>query len=100
MAVNEHQCFDVASEEAFGPRREENIQRIDRGRFPADIGLESGLVVSFADAQDAELPGVVIDLDAETATVDFNHPLAGKDLRFDVTILAVERVSNEIARSR
>ena len=100
MAVNEHQCFDVPSEEAFGPRREENIQRIDRGRFSADIGLESGLVVSFADAQDAELPGVVIDLDAETATVDFNHPLAGKDLRFDVTILAVERVSNEIARSR
>ena len=100
MVVNEQRCFEVASDDAFGPRIEENVQRIDRSRFPADIGLEAGLVVSFADAQDAELPGGVIGLDEKTATVDFNHPLSGKDLLFDVTILDVEQVSNEIARSR
>ena len=100
MVANEQRCFEVTSDDAFGPRVAENIQRIDRSRFPAAIGLEAGLVVSFADAQDAELPGVVIDLDEETATADFNHPLAGKDLLFDVTILDVEQVSNEIARSR
>lgn len=100
MQASESRCFEVQSDDAFGPRRDDNVQQIGRSRFPSEIGLERGLVVSFADAQDAELPGVVIDLDEESATVDFNHPLAGKDLLFDVTILSVEQISNEIARSR
>jgi FKBP-type peptidyl-prolyl cis-trans isomerase SlpA len=50
-------------------------------------------VVSFADAARTELPGVVTDFDDEEVVVDFNHPLAGKAVRFDVSILRVEPVS-------
>ncbi len=50
-------------------------------------------MLSFADAAQTELPGVVVDFDDETVTVDFNHPLAGRNLIFNVAIEAVEPVT-------
>ena len=47
------------------------------------------LVVSFADAANNELPGVVSKIEGSKVTVDFNHPLAGRDLVFQVHILEV-----------
>jgi FKBP-type peptidyl-prolyl cis-trans isomerase SlpA len=47
------------------------------------------LVVSFADAAKAELPGMVVEFDDDRVVVDFNHPLAGRDLNFDVEIINV-----------
>ena len=58
--------------------------------FDDEIQLEAGLVLSFADAQNTELPGVVTTFDDDNVTVDFNHPLAGKDILFEVNIIAVE----------
>jgi FKBP-type peptidyl-prolyl cis-trans isomerase SlpA len=46
-------------------------------------------VVSFADAANNELPGVVSSVDGDKVTVDFNHPLAGHSLVFQVHILNV-----------
>jgi FKBP-type peptidyl-prolyl cis-trans isomerase SlpA len=46
-------------------------------------------VLSFADAQQNELPGVVSEFDDNTVTVDFNHPLAGRDIAFNVRIIDV-----------
>ena len=61
----------------------------------AQDDLEAGLVVSFQ-APDGELPGVVMDVYEDTVKVDFNHPLSGKDITFDVSILAVEDpIANE-----
>lgn len=80
----------VTAAEGFGEHRAENIQRIDRARFPPGEALAPGLVLSFAD-KSGELPGVVTGVGADAVTVDFNHPLAGRDLTFEVEILAVER---------
>jgi FKBP-type peptidyl-prolyl cis-trans isomerase SlpA len=54
--------------------------------------------MSFSDKQDAELPGVITKIQGESIEIDFNHPLAGKDIIFDVEILTVEQISNEILR--
>ena len=78
----------LAPEAAFGPHRRENVQLLARDRF-TDLELEPGLLVSFA-APDGELPGVVTRLFEKTVEVDFNHPLAGRPIIFDVSILAVE----------
>lgn len=80
--------LELAPEEAFGPHRRENVQLLSRDRF-ADLELEPGLMVSFA-AADGELPGVVTRLFEKTVEVDFNHPLAGRPIVFDVSILAVD----------
>ena len=55
-----------------------------------DAELEIGLVFSFADAGGGELPGMLIAFDDEEVTVDFNHPLAGRKILFDVMVHRVE----------
>lgn len=82
--------FEIAPEDAFGLHREDNIQSFRRHQFGADYPLEPGVVVSFADAAGAELPGVVLSLDGDYVRVDFNHPLAGKTLHFRVQIIDVQ----------
>ncbi len=82
--------FDMKPEHGFGQHNPANIQQLSRADFDASIALEPGLVLSFADASGAELPGVVADIDDDTVTVDFNHPLAGREIAFRVAILAVE----------
>ena len=78
----------VAPKDAFGDAREENVRMIPRVQFASSLALEEGLVVSFA-GPGGELPGVVKAIEGDLVVVDFNHPLAGRDLIFDVSILAV-----------
>lgn len=81
--------FVVSPENGFGQPNPNNIQEVDRKSFDASIELTQGLVVSFADAAGGELPGVVQSFDDRNVTIDFNHPLAGQDIIFDVEILSV-----------
>lgn len=84
------ELFVIPPEKGFGQHNPSNIQVIARDQFDKSIELEKGLMLSFADAQNAELPGVVSDFNDKEVTVDFNHPLAGKDIEFEVEILSVE----------
>ncbi len=88
---DEHE-FNISAEEGFGPRFDENIHRVPRGRFSQDMDLSPGAMVAFADANGQEVPGVVQSADDSEVVVDFNHPLAGRDLVFAVKIISVEAV--------
>ena len=90
--------LSVTAEQGFGPAREENVQMMKCSDFDDEIKLTEGLIVSFADQQKTELPGVVKRVLGDVVEVDFNHPLAGRDIVFEVEIVSVEQVSNEIAR--
>lgn len=82
----------LSAEDAFGDKNPANIQLIRRDRFvdmAGDQTLEEGLVVSFK-SPEGELPGVVVALFEDTVKVDFNHPLSGADITFDVSIIRVE----------
>lgn len=80
----------ITPEDGFGQHNPSNLQEIPRSQFDDDLELEEGLMLSFADAQKAELPGVVREFDDQRVVVDFNHPLAGRDILFEVDILNVE----------
>ena len=88
----------ISAEAGFGIPQEDNRQRIKRSQFQSNMELAEGLMMSFSDAQNTELPGVITAVSDDYVDVDFNHPLAGKDLNFDVEIHSVEQVSNEILR--
>ncbi len=92
LAAGHRETFVITPENGFGQSNPNNVQKIPRTEFGDDVALEEGLMLSFADAQKAELPGVVTDFDDVEVTVDFNHPLAGRDLQFEVEILVVEPV--------
>ncbi|TGD71567.1 peptidylprolyl isomerase [Mangrovimicrobium sediminis] len=90
MTAGQRQLFTVPPEDAFGQPNENNVQRIDREHFDPDAELSLGLVFSFADASGGEVPGVVVGFDDDEVTVDFNHPLAGRTILFDVLVHRVE----------
>jgi len=81
-------------EKAFGPVNQENVHRIPRNRFKQFLddefeALQPGTVVSFKDPAGFDLPGVIKEKFAATVVVDFNHPLAGKDILFRARIVGV-----------
>ena len=76
-------------EQAFGPYNDDNLQRIHRSRFNQDMTLEPGVVIGFADKSNTEIPGVIKSLEGDEVVIDFNHPLAGRDLTFEVEIINV-----------
>jgi FKBP-type peptidyl-prolyl cis-trans isomerase SlpA len=90
MVAGAQNSFAMPPELAFGQHNPANVQLMSRGDFAPDFELAEGLVVSFADANRAELPGVIVAVDDDQVTVDFNHPLAGHTLTFRVAIVAVE----------
>lgn len=95
MKTGEKGAFVIKPEDGFGENNPNNRQTMPRDQFPDDVELVKGLMLSFADAQKAELPGVVYDFDEDNVIVDFNHPLAGRDIVFDVEIVSVEAASAE-----
>ncbi|MFC3114321.1 FKBP-type peptidyl-prolyl cis-trans isomerase [Cellvibrio fontiphilus] len=92
MLEGEHKTLVIKPENGFGQRNPNNIQEIARSQFSPDLELSEGLMLSFADAQKTELPGVVVRFDEDVVVVDFNHPLAGRDILFEVAILKIEPV--------
>jgi FKBP-type peptidyl-prolyl cis-trans isomerase SlpA len=90
MAAGDKDSFTLLPEQGFGQHNPNNVQAIPRQSFALDVELEEGLMLSFADANNKELPGLVVEYSDDTVTVDFNHPLAGRNLVFDVEIIDVK----------
>lgn len=88
LKAGDRRELPITPEQGFGQPNEQNVQVMPRSQFQ-DMELSEGLLIIFNDAANAELPGVVKAFDADRVTIDFNHPLAGKTLRFEVEILAV-----------
>ncbi len=93
LRADDQRRFSVEPVQGFGVRKAENILSLKRSDFAPEMILSTGLVVSFADPSGGELPGVISDFDEHKVEVDFNHPLAGKTLYFDVRIVAVENAA-------
>ena len=90
MSAGDRQIFSVLPENAFGQINDNNVQLLPRKQFGDGAELEIGLLFSFADASGSELPGMIISFDENEVEVDFNHPLAGRTIMFDVLIHRVE----------
>ena len=95
LKAGDRRSIYIEAGRGFGEHREENIQNFRRDTFAEEDELQPGVVINFIDAAGAELPGVVQNLDDDWVTVDFNHPLAGRDLTFEVEILQVESLGDE-----
>lgn len=89
MTVGDSATVSIPADDAYGPHRPEAVQTVPRDRIPPSIDLSIGarLQATGGDGQPLQLTVVGVD-DAEV-TVDANHPLAGKDLVFDVELVEV-----------
>ncbi len=89
--AGDKRSLQIEPENAFGQPNLQNVQVMPRSQF-AEMELSEGLLIIFNDAANTELPGIVKALDEQQVTIDFNHPLAGKTLNFDVEIIEVCQV--------
>jgi FKBP-type peptidyl-prolyl cis-trans isomerase SlpA len=97
MKPGDKNAFVIKPEDGFGQINPNNRQKMPRSEFPDDIELVEGLMLSFADAQKAEMPGVVYAIAEDFVTIDFNHPLAGRDIIFEVEIIRVQALDTSEA---
>jgi FKBP-type peptidyl-prolyl cis-trans isomerase SlpA len=90
LHAGEQRRFEISAVESQLPVSAEAIQVMARSDFPAELAIEPGQVLGFVMPSGEEVPGLIVNISATDVTVDFSHPLAGRDLIFDVEILAVE----------
>ena len=86
MEVGESKTVVVKAEEAYGKRNEELVETLPREQFEG-IDLQKGMTL-YGQAPDGQVIAVTVkDFDDKTVTIDYNHPLAGEDLTFDVKLV-------------
>lgn len=88
LAAGSRQQFDLEPEQAFGPHRPELVERVKRAHMP-DEEIEAMSVMEFTAPDGSRYSGLVREIDAESALIDFNHPLAGKSIRLEVEVIGV-----------
>lgn len=81
---------DISPEDAYGIRDERGVQEIPRSALPDTLAPEVGMALAAKTKGGQVFQVTIIDVGPESVTLDFNHPLAGKILRFKIHILKVE----------
>ena len=90
LKKGDRQCLSIEPRDAFGFPDEENIHTMPRSEFPANMQLEAGLIIGFTTPSGEEVPGAIQEVKDDEVVVDFNHPLAGNEIIFDVEILELK----------
>ncbi len=82
----------IPASQAFGVINPDNQQRFPHFQFPPDLALSENLMIEFSDASGNKQAGRVTHVGKQYVEVDFNHPLAGRDIVFTATIHQVDQV--------
>ena len=90
MAPGDTKTITIESEKAYGPYREDQVVEIEKERLPENIDPEVGQQLQVQQANGETAVVVIKDVSDSAVTLDANHPLAGKDLIFDIELVAVE----------
>ncbi|WP_257450055.1 FKBP-type peptidyl-prolyl cis-trans isomerase [Archangium lipolyticum] len=85
----------VTPEEGYGEYDPDGVEEVPREDFPPDMELEAGGIVSATDDEGDDVDFLVKEVRPNTVVVDFNHPLAGKTLHFEVTVREVRKATEE-----
>ena len=90
----EKRTFTLEPDRAYGPRQEEYVMKRSKAEFPKDVDLEVGMKFQ-AEVGGMPTPVEITDITADVVTVDFNHPMAGKTLTFDIEIVSIRQAEDE-----
>jgi FKBP-type peptidyl-prolyl cis-trans isomerase 2 len=93
MKLNEKKTITVAKEEAYGDVNKDLIQEVKKTELPQDMTPEvgMGLVSKSPDGQEMNL--MVVEVKEESIVIDGNHPLAGKELVFDLEVIEIKEAT-------
>jgi FKBP-type peptidyl-prolyl cis-trans isomerase 2 len=89
MAPGETKTIKVLPDEAYGNRRDELVQTLDRRAFGDKTDLQRGMIVGMTiekEGQTHQVPAMVTAVADNQITIDYNHPLAGQELLYRITV--------------
>ena len=90
MEVGETKTVEIPCAEAYGAVDPEARQQVPRAQIPADIPTEPGTQLQMQTPQGQVVPVTVVEADDTQVTLDANHPLAGRDLTFEVELVEIK----------
>lgn len=90
MSPGEEKEVTISADEAYGPHRSELIQEVERAQIPEHVDVSVGNRLQGKDPSGRTMHLTVIGASDDKVTLDANHPLAGKDLTFDLKVVDVE----------
>lgn len=90
MEVGEKKVVDVPADEAYGQADPNARQAVPRADIPADIPLDLGTQLQVQTPTGQAMPVTVVEVTDEQVTLDANHPLAGKDLKFAIELVEIK----------
>ena len=88
MELEETRTVTISCAEAYGETRDDMIGEIPRDNLPAEIEPEVDMVLQMQSPQ-GDVPVRIIGVTEDTVTLDANHPLAGQDLTFELTLVEI-----------
>lgn len=89
METGEKSTVTIPADEAYGQRDEQQVQAVPRDSFPDDLDLKVGASLQATTQDGRQIPLTIVDVADSEVTVDANHPLAGRDLVFDLELVEV-----------
>jgi len=89
MKEGDTKSVKIEPEDAYGEIIEDAIKDVPKDNFPEDFTFEVGTVIQLQDPEGNNYPGVVWEVKDDSVVVNFNHPLAGQSLTFDVEIISI-----------
>lgn len=89
MTVGEEKSFTIEADDAYGTHRADLVKRVERVQIPPEIDLGVGGQLQARQQDGSELVVTVVDIDPDYVTLDANHPLAGKDITFEVMLVDI-----------
>jgi FKBP-type peptidyl-prolyl cis-trans isomerase SlyD len=95
MIIGGKKNIELSSSEAYGDYDEKAIQQVKKEAFPDGANLEPGMEYMAHSPEGQPVPFVIKEVKDEDVTIDFNHPLAGKNLNFDVELVDVRDATSE-----
>ncbi|MEQ8238445.1 MAG: peptidylprolyl isomerase [Cyclobacteriaceae bacterium] len=89
MEIEEKKSVTIPKDEAYGDYNDQLIQEVSRGDLPEDMKPEVGQTLVATTPEGQQQHVIVQDVTEETIKIDANHPLAGKDLIFDIELVEI-----------
>lgn len=89
MSPGESKTVNIPADEAYGQHNAEMLTEVDRSQFPADLNPEVGQQLQLNRSDGQTVVVTVASVSESTVTLDANHPLAGKDLIFDIQLVEI-----------
>ncbi len=90
MKLNEEKKVNIKVEDAYGPRREKLVRDLPRASLPENLQAEKGKILRLKTEEGRIVMGKIVDIKEDNLVVDFNHPLAGKNLVFELKVVGIE----------